>query len=288
MTPPGPYQVIAAGDFQMGHTDAPASTKTNIRTVSPITQSNKSDTSAPVTTPATVSTNNPELGIPAYWTPPTASDTQLLGAAGHVGFVIANVDSGPGTSTKPALQTMISQEEAAGIKVYGYVSTVQGSRPLSTVKSNVTSWYGYYKLDGIMFDQAPGGSWTAAQKAYYQALYSYVKAKNGSNVLGTTVVLNAGAISDQYAMSVSDILGDFEGIEAAYANAGAPAWTAQYPANRFWNIVDASQGTAALQADISLAKTRNVGYVYVTTASGANPYTGLPASSFWLDEIGDL
>ena len=229
------------------------------------------------------------LAIPTYWYPPTSYDSQLTSAASHVGFVIANINSGPGTGgAQSNFQTMINNERAAGIKVYGYVYSQYGSRSLASVEADVASWYAWYNLDGILVDEAPNLGWTGAQQAYYQNLYNYIKGVSGSNVHGKTVVLNPGGETDQYAMSVSDVVDDYEDVEANYGGATFPSWTTQYPASRFWNIVYDSQGISQMQNDILLAKSRNVGYVFVTTATGGNPYNQLPSNPFWLDEINAL
>ena len=183
---------------------------------------------------------------------------------------------------------MINNERAAGIKVYGYVYSSYGSRSLSDVESDVADWYSWYNLDGILVDEAPGTGWTGAQQTYYHDLYSYIKAESGANVHGTTVVLNPGTDTDQYAMSVSDIISDYEDVESDYAGASPPSWASQYPASRFWNIVYDSAGVSQMESDIALAKSRNVGYVYVTTETGGNPYSGLPSDPFWTDELNDL
>lgn len=230
-----------------------------------------------------------KLAIPTYWYPPSAYDTQLDSAGGtYVGFVIANVNSGPGTAAHANFQTMFNNERAAGIKVFGYVYTSYGARQLSAVEAAIDGWYKFYGIDGILFDEAPGTGWTAANKTYYKTLYNYVRAKTGANVHGTKVVLNPGAVTDEYAMSVSDIICDYEDQEAHYSGANFPSWTKNYPANRFWNVVHTSAGVSQMQADIQLAKSRNVGYIYVTTDSGGNPYDTLPATAYWTAELGAL
>ncbi len=230
-----------------------------------------------------------KLAIPTYWWTPSSYDTQLDNAGSKVGFVVANINSGPGTSgTESNFNTEINNERAAGIKVYGYVYTNYGSRALSDVKTDIDNWYSWYNLDGILFDEAPGTGWTSAQKTYYQSLYSYVKTKTGTYVHGKTVVLNPGTATDEYAMSVSDIVSDYEDTGANYAGTSFPSWTKNYAATRFWNIIHTSSGVSQMQNDIELAKTRNVGYVYVTTDSGSNPYDTLPGDPFWTDELNAL
>lgn len=206
-----------------------------------------------------------------------------------IGFAIANINNGAGTGGMQAnFNTMINNERTAGIKVYGYVYTSYGSRSLSSVEADINSWYSWYNLDGIMFDEGPGTGWSTAQKTYYKTLHDYVKAKTGSNVHGTTVVLNPGTITDEYAMSVADIISDYEDAEANYAGATFPSWTKNYAADRFFHILHTSAGVSQMQSDIALAKQRNVGYVFITTDTMPNPYDTLPSDPFWTDELNAL
>jgi Spherulation-specific family 4 len=232
-----------------------------------------------------------KLGVPVYWWPGTSTyDTQMTDAGGSkIGFAIANINSGPGTGgTQSNFNTQINNERTAGIKVYGYVWTNYGSQPLATAETDIDNWYSWYNLDGILFDGAPGTGWSSAQKTYYKTLYDYVKAKTGAKVHGKTVVLNPGTITDEYAMSVSDIVSDYEDVEANYAGATFPSWTKNYAATRFFHVIHTSGGISQMQADISLAKTRNVGYVFVTTDTTPNPYDTLPSNPFWTDELNAL
>lgn len=293
-TTPTLNQVVSAGDHQMdiskpaAQTVAATKTSTTTSSDTPVQDSTDGSATVAATTSETTDTAvQPELALPTYWNPTSSYNSQLLDSASHVGFVVVDVSSGPGSGAQSNYRTEIDNEESAGIKVYGYIATDSGASSLSTVEAEVNEWYAYYKLNGIFFDQAPGATWTAAQETYYQTLYSFVKAKSGSNVFGTTVVLNTGTTPSQYVMTVSDIVCDYQNAESDYATAAAPSWAAQYPASRFWNIISEAQ-SSNLQADISLATSRNVGYVYVTPVTGNNPYGQLPSSSFWLAEIADL
>ena len=231
-------------------------------------------------------------GVPAFWYPDssTSSSTdQLLNSpSGAVSFIVANVANGAGSSVDPNYVSAIAAYVRDGVKVYGYVPTDYGSRSLSSVEAEVSDWYSWYGLDGILFDGSSNDPALAGHGSYYNELYDYVKHMTGPGVLGTTVVLNPGTIPAEAYMRDSDIICDFEGPEASYVNATFPAWVNSYPATRFWNIIYDSAGVAPMQSDVSLARGRNAGYVFVTTLSGANPYGGMPSSTLWSAEVSAL
>ena len=134
-------------------------------------------------------------------------------------------------------------------------------------------------MDGIFFDEVTDSCAVTTQPAYYRQLFDYVKAKPGDI---DRVVLNPGAkVGDCY-MSASDIIVTFENTYANYVNWQPSGWESTQPANHFWHLI-----TETSQADmsnaISLAKSRNAGWVYVTDDSGANPWDSLP--SYWSSEL---
>lgn len=234
-----------------------------------------------------------KIVLPPYWYPPSTYDTQLDAAGGaKVPFVINNINSGPGADgAESNFQTMMAGEQAAGIKTLGYVYSNYGDRDIGDVETDIDNWYAWYPMYGIHIDEAPAAGWSTEVQEYYLALYNYIKGLAGSspNVLGTTVFLNAGTITDEYSMNCADVIQDFEDVEANYAGATFPSWTLQYPAHRFWNTLHDSAGTTeALVADINLSRSRNKGYIYITTGTGANPYTVLPSNPFWTDELSML
>jgi hypothetical protein len=249
-----------------------------------------SNTSGTATTGA--KTGGQTAAIPAYWYPDSSTSTstnQLLNTpSGDVSFIIADAANGAGSSVDPNYVSAIDTYEREGIKVYGYVYTDYGSRSLSSVEAEVSDWYSWYGLDGIFFDDASSDPALAGPGSYYNELYEYVKHMTGPGVLGTTVVLNPGTIPAEAYMTDSDIICDFEGPEATYVNATFPAWVDSYPATRFWNIVYDSVGVAQMQRDVSLARERNAGYVFVTTLSGSNPYERMPSSTLWSAEVSAL
>ena len=82
-------------------------------------------------------------------------------------------------------------------------------------------------------------------------------------------------------MSVGNVMMVFEGTYAQYRNVQVPGW-ALVSGDRFANTIYAASSSAQANSAISLARSRNAGYVYVTNLSGANPYDALP--SYWSSE----
>ncbi len=160
----------------------------------------------------------------------------------------------------------------------GYVDTNYTARTLAAVEADIDKFYSWYNVDGIFFDQ--GYSADCNQVAYYQALNTYVKAKGGKGV----TIVNYGVNPPSCYINASDILITFEGTMTSYLTWAPSAWEAGFPANRFYNIVYATAQTDVAKA-VTLGKSRNVGYVYVTDDNLPNPYDNLPATAYWNIEL---
>jgi hypothetical protein len=182
---------------------------------------------------------------------------------------------GAGTEPEPHFQAVVSQARADGVTVLGYSSTALGQRPIAQVEQDVRDYKAWYGVTGVFLDEVTG---TAGQLSYYQQIASYIHSVNP----GSPIWINPGIYPDQAYMSVATVVMSFEGTYAQYVSDQVPAWAHKYPASRFVHTIhDTSQ--AQLGSAISLARSRNAGYVYITDGSGANPYSGLP--SYWSAEV---
>jgi hypothetical protein len=133
-------------------------------------------------------------------------------------------------------------------------------------------FYSFYpNISGICLDE---GSTDCATLPYYQQLIAYTKSKapNAVTVLnwgtqGPECFLNAPA-------NTPDIIINFENTYSAYTSWGGPAaWTAAYPAHRFWHLVHSTtSSTAAFGNALALARARHAGWVYVTEDVMSNPW----------------
>jgi hypothetical protein len=223
------------------------------------------------------------VAVPMY-VDPTASASiwsQVIGAEPTVGLLIANPNSGPGASQDSSYTTVISQAVAGHATIVGYVDTAYGGRSTSAVEADVDSWFSFYPaIEGIFFDDVTTDAATATN--YYATLYAYVKTKAAN----TTVVLNPGTMPDEAYMSASDIIVSFEDTYANYLSYPPnPAWVASYSKWRFYNIILSASSVSDMDDAVSMARGRNVGYVYVTEQGPAAAYQAIESGSYWTSEL---
>jgi len=221
------------------------------------------------------------MAVPAYFYPGSYW-TQMDQSSSRLAIAVMNPNSGPGNSPDPNYVSAVHAAQAAGITVVGYVYTNYGSRSLSAVESDVTSYYTWYGVNGIFFDQA---STSCDYSSYYAALNSFVKAKGGT----ARTILNPGTQTSQCYVPDADILLTFEGSDRTYVNSySAPSWVAQYSASHFWHIVYATPSASAMTQAVSMSKQRRAGYVYVTPDTLPNPYDTLPTGLYWNGELSGI
>jgi hypothetical protein len=184
--------------------------------------------------------------------------------------------SGLGAGDAPVahFQEVVRQEKAAGGTILGYSSTAFGQRPAAQVQADARNYKAWYGVSGMFLDEVRG---VPGQLPYYRELAAYIHRV----IRGSVVWINPGTYPDQGYMSVADVVMAFEGEYAAYRGLEVPGWAYDYQASRFAHTIYDTPPSQVRSA-ISLSRSRNAGYVYVTDESGANPYNGLP--SYWPDE----
>ena len=222
-----------------------------------------------------------EILVPAYFYPssdPNLSfwDEMTAAASQGVGITaIMNPNSGPSTAENSDYTNAVSTFRAAGGKVIGYVPTGYGARDASLVLADVSAYKSFYQIDGIFLDEMHN---IASELTYYESLRTGI---SGIDV-NYKVFGNAGTNTLEDYLQTADVLVTFENQTGYTAYAPDP-WTGNYTANRFAHLLY-NVGTAAdMQAAITLAASRNVGYIYVTNDNGANPWDTLP--SYWNAEV---
>jgi hypothetical protein len=226
------------------------------------------------------------IAVPMYQYPTIGTFWSDItgGGSARVPFIIADPASGPGASADPNYTTAINNAVAAGIRVIGYVNTSYQTVNYQTALNDVNTWYQLYpNISGIFIDQVADG--TGANQCYIASLYNHVKNQHANDL----VVLNPGTnISANYE-PYGDIFANAENTFAAYQ----ASWSVQYPGfednpafqNRFWHIIHtATSGQYA--AALSLAQSRNAGWVYITDDVMPNPYDVTP--SYWNTELSDV
>jgi hypothetical protein len=228
------------------------------------------------------------VAIPLYIYPGGDNEWAAVAKAGTaVSYIIANAGDpgGPGLSADPAYATAIASAHTAGQLVLGYVDTNFAERALADAQAEVNQWYAFYpQIDGIFVDQTPDGADRIA--SYYQALSEQIRGKPGAHV----VIINPGqpSFAEGY-MALADVAMSFENPYGSISDGygpgqySAPAWMGKYPADRFWHVILEVADATAMRSVLDLARTRNVGHVYVTNYADPPAYARLP--SFFADEI---
>jgi hypothetical protein len=218
--------------------------------------------------------------IPAYFYPGSAWNAFMSSsAAAKTHSIVANPNNGPGSSIDSNYKSYIAKAQAAGVKVLGYVATTWGARATSAVNADIDRWYSWYKVDGIFFDE---GAVTSNKVSYYQTITNYVKSKSSKNF----VMINPGTYYQTSAyVNIADSHMVWENAYSAYTSFSMPTWVRNYPAEKFCHVVHSTPSSKMANA-ISLAKSRNVGYLFVTDDVMVNPYDRMPA--YWTSFVSAL
>jgi hypothetical protein len=240
------------------------------------------------------------LAVPAYFYPGQYW-AQLGDAAPTVGLAVANPNSGPGDAPNTDYATAISDARDAGVKVIGYVDTgyfgttgrtTRGGQTSAAawtaqIESDVDSWYSWYGgdgLGGIFFDDGLNDCGAGDDHVQlYIDIRGYVQGKSDR----ATVVDNPGTGAEQCYTRAADTLVTFEGNYASYTSYQPPAWEASADPGQLWHLVYATP-QSNLDDAVSLARSRNVGYLYVTPDDLPNPWDTLPADPYWTRELDDV
>jgi spherulation-specific family 4 protein len=221
--------------------------------------------------PAAAARDCAQLVVPAYFNQ-QSSWARTSGSKPPPANMILDISGvGAGTAAEPQFRASVQAARAAGITVLGYISTVNGQRPLAEDEAEVRHYAAWYGVTSVFLDRVADGP---AQLGYYRTLAAYVRQQDPRAQLW----LNPGVYPDRSYMSLGGVVMVFEGTYAQYWAAAVPGWARDYPASRFAHTVYATSA-ADLDSALRLARDRNAGHVYVTDGTGANPYDALPG--YW-------
>lgn len=232
----------------------------------------------------TVGTGDLQILLPLYsypnWYTPGAYIWDDVAAAAQKVPVTAiiNPNNGPdGGPPNSDYVVALAQLRDAGVTILGYVYTSYGARSLAAVKSDIDLYDEFYNIHGIFFDETAS---TAAQLSYYAELYNYVKAKENLEI----VVTNPGTQCDESYISLpaTNTALIFEN-DTGWPAYTVDAYVSRYETTRFASLMYKVVGADAMRGFIDLAVSRQIGYVYVTSDSGANPWDSLP--DYWQEEV---
>jgi len=216
--------------------------------------------------------------VPAYFYPTSSCEVSsdnywddMADAASQIPIIaIMNPNSGPGDSQNSDYECAINKLRIAGGKIIGYVHTSYGSRSIEDCEDEIDKYYDWYNVDGVFFDEM---SHDSGKFNYYKALYDYVVCKGG------IVVGNPGTNTDEDYMDASTILNIFEGTGDDYPGWSPASWTENYPPSSFSNMIHEVSDSSKVEEYIDLARSRNIGWIYITDDVMPNPWDTLP--SYW-------
>lgn len=221
------------------------------------------------------------LMVPAYFYPswngsPWNKLTQLAEQGVNVTAVM-NPANGPGPSQNSDYVTAVTAFKSKGGKLIGYVYSCYGRNQCAvqgekrTVAQMVTQalqyddWYG--PLEGIFVDEL---SSSLHDFEFYQNFSLQIRAAKPEWKL----VANPGIPCPEQYLQLFDTLLTREA--AGSATVAATTWGQNYPADRQYYLYYAVSTTTTMITKVNEARSRNVGYVYVTNDVLPNPWDTLP------------
>jgi hypothetical protein len=181
-------------------------------------------------------------------------------------YVIANVNSGPGTTLDSNYASAISKAAATGWTILGYVDTAEASAPTSSVEPQVEQWRSFYGVQDIFFDDVTGA---AANVGYYETLTGYVHSLGGIDILNPGTPPASGYLSTNVCNGIvvmEDTLSAFKSNPPPDYS-GSPVQIAY--------IITSGPSQADLLPILQAIKARGGGLVYVTDQG--NSYNSLPS-----------
>jgi hypothetical protein len=239
--------------------------------------------------------------VTLYAAPSDAQWTAVEDSAPTVAGAIVNIcdssGNGPGcdntewTTDNTGWDSTVSALTKAGITPLIYLTTDNGTDPVSTLEAELARARQWWGITTPMFDQMTGtegsadngsgicsdGGANISCESYYQQLYNDAMA-NGAQA----VMFNPGT---WYGMSPAFVYGPFEilqGFENSQAvltanSAPAPAWADQFGQFQFTATVSAVT-RASVPADISAATARqHAGFIYADDEAEPPGYATLPS-----------
>jgi len=219
--------------------------------------------------------------IPLYTYPTDSSWSTLITVHnGHPSvpmIAIINPSNGPGTYD-PNFAIGINSLTTNGIIVLGYVHTgfgFGGLRPIATIESLIDNYSSWYTVNGILFDEMAN---IAGDEAYYTTLSTYALSKGYTYTMG-----NPGT------STIPSYIGT-ENSMCIYESSGLPSLTTLasstfnllYPKSNFCYIALG----IAYNPTFENSSSQYVQWLYMTDASGSNPYNKLP--TYFSQEVATL
>lgn len=220
-----------------------------------------------------------QVVVPAFFDPWTHWD-QAIKSAPATGIMILNPMSGPDLKYNQDWANITLEAQQANVRVIGYVITDRGTRDPAKVRDEINKYFNWYGVDGIFLDNAASQEKTIP---YYRDIANYIRATDKEAL----VALNPGWTPDQRYMDFIDMVMTFEYDYQTYKAQEFPAWTLNYPADRFMHVVHTVPNEEAAAETIGLAKERNARYIFVTDAPD-NGLTYKSLGNLWDAQVGQV
>jgi hypothetical protein len=234
------------------------------------------DSPAPTPTPDPTPSSPMRVLVPAYFEPTSSSWSRVVAQSakmrGRIGL-IANPNSGPGSSVDADYTQGIARMRDAGGLVLGYVATGYGKKSATTVQREIDQWYTWYPaIDGIFFDEQAN---TSGQEAKYQGYYRYVKGKKASSlVIGNPGTSTLETYLFYQGARVTDVLCTFES-DSGFSSWKPSSWCSRYSADNFYTL-NLGCPSSSWRGYTDRSAAHNVGWTYSTDRSfNSNPWGAL-------------
>ena len=244
-------------------------TTTQRTTTTTTTAPTTATTAATTTTTVAPGTTGQSWLVPAYQYPTDGTMWATLADTAPTtrpAYVIVNVDSGPGTTLDSNYVAAITNAEAAGWTMLGYVDTAEASASVSSVESQVETWRSLYGVQDIFLDDVTGA---AANLSYYETLTGYVHSLGGSDVLNPGAPPASGYLST----NVCNGIVVMEDTLAAFESNPPPNYSGSSVQIAY--IITSGPSQADLLSTLQAIKSRGGNLVYVSDQG--NSYSDLPS-----------
>jgi hypothetical protein len=194
--------------------------------------------------------------------------------SGNSSTIIANVDSGPGSSYDSNWASALDYCVNEGVNVVGYVHTSYGQRSVSSVEADIAEWVSLYGSDvqGIFFDEVPTSATDSRCpdsncESYYSTLIAYAQ----SEISDSLIITNPGASSSDSGWILSNAAMDghpadidviFEGDVSSFTGWSPPSWYDSSQSSSVATLVYQDPGTtdtASSDASTVCTDTQNDG-----------------------------
>ncbi len=200
-------------------------------------------------------------------------------------IAVINPSGGPGTYS-PSIFSEIQNMQAANVTVLGYVPTNWGTRNISSVEADISTYHEWYRVNGTYLDQMPNWEYDGPQgqwyypgpdgtyiPSYFSALTHYAKSLGETFVFG-----NSGADVPHNFIGTVSTIGIFEnGFEPPFFGfpslAGNDSWHTSQSKSNFAFF---SYRISSLNPYYVATASDYVAYMFLTNDSSTDSYTVLP------------